>query len=34
MDGFEIALKGGQMGQVDFFGSVRAGHAATHGGTS
>jgi len=33
MDGFEIALKGGQMGQVDFFGSVRAGHAATHGGT-
>ena len=27
-DGFEITLKGGQMGEVDFFGSVRAGSAA------
>jgi 3-oxoisoapionate kinase len=26
-DGFQIALKGGQMGPVDFFGSVRAGGA-------
>ena len=34
MDGFEIALKGGQMGQIDFFGSVRAGRAATRGGTT
>ena len=25
MEGFEIALKGGQMGKADFFGSVRAG---------
>ena len=27
IDGFEIALKGGQMGGPDFFGSVRAGRA-------
>jgi len=27
LDGFEIALKGGQMGAPDFFGSVRAGRA-------
>jgi uncharacterized protein YgbK (DUF1537 family) len=27
LDGFEIALKGGQMGQANFFGSVRAGRA-------
>jgi uncharacterized protein YgbK (DUF1537 family) len=27
-DGFQITLKGGQMGEVDFFGSVRAGCAA------
>jgi uncharacterized protein YgbK (DUF1537 family) len=27
IDGFEIALKGGQMGPPDFFGSVRAGRA-------
>jgi 3-oxoisoapionate kinase len=26
-DGFQIALKGGQMGNIDFFGSVRAGRA-------
>lgn len=26
-DGFQITLKGGQMGEVDFFGSVRAGSA-------
>ncbi len=26
-DGFQITLKGGQMGDVDFFGSVRAGSA-------
>jgi uncharacterized protein YgbK (DUF1537 family) len=26
-DGFQITLKGGQMGEVDFFGSVRAGGA-------
>jgi uncharacterized protein YgbK (DUF1537 family) len=34
VDGIEIALKGGQMGKADFFGSVRAGRAATHGGTT
>ena len=28
-DGFEIALKGGQMGGADFFGSVRAGRASS-----
>ena len=28
MDGFEIALKGGQMGEAGFLGSVRAGGAA------
>ena len=33
VDGIEIALKGGQMGDADFFGSVRAGGAATGGGT-
>jgi uncharacterized protein YgbK (DUF1537 family) len=27
MDGIEIALKGGQMGSLDFFGMVRAGGA-------
>ncbi len=27
IDGFEIALNGGQMGTLDFFGSVRAGRA-------
>ncbi len=27
VDGIEIALKGGQMGKVDFFGSVRTGRA-------
>jgi uncharacterized protein YgbK (DUF1537 family) len=27
IDGLEIALKGGQMGRADFFGSVRAGRA-------
>jgi 3-oxoisoapionate kinase len=32
VDGLEIALKGGQMGDTDFFGSVRAGRAATRGG--
>ena len=34
VDGAEIALKGGQMGEADFFGSVRAGRAATGGGTT
>lgn len=34
VDGIEIALKGGQMGEADFFGSVRAGRATTHGGTT
>jgi uncharacterized protein YgbK (DUF1537 family) len=34
VDGIEIALKGGQMGGADFFGSVRAGRAATCGGTT
>jgi 3-oxoisoapionate kinase len=34
VDGIEIALKGGQMGKADFFGSVRAGRAATRGGTT
>ncbi|MGH6799581.1 MAG: four-carbon acid sugar kinase family protein [Roseiarcus sp.] len=33
-DGFQITLKGGQMGEVDFFGSVRAGCAAAKGGTA
>jgi uncharacterized protein YgbK (DUF1537 family) len=33
VDGIEIALKGGQMGESDFFGSVRAGRATTGGGT-
>ncbi|HLX99871.1 MAG TPA: four-carbon acid sugar kinase family protein [Roseiarcus sp.] len=33
VDGIEIALKGGQMGEADFFGSVRAGRATTCGGT-
>jgi uncharacterized protein YgbK (DUF1537 family) len=28
MDGLQISLKGGQMGEVDFFGSVRAGRAS------
>jgi 3-oxoisoapionate kinase len=32
VDGIEIALKGGQMGKVDFFGSVRAGRATACGG--
>jgi len=32
VDGAEIALKGGQMGEADFFGSVRAGRAITCGG--
>ena len=27
IDGFEVALKGGQMGEASFFGSVRAGRA-------
>lgn len=31
VDGIEIALKGGQMGKADFFGSVRAGRATTCG---
>jgi uncharacterized protein YgbK (DUF1537 family) len=30
-DGFQVALKGGQMGAKDFFGSVRAGRAAMSG---
>jgi uncharacterized protein YgbK (DUF1537 family) len=34
VDGIEIALKGGQMGKADFFGSVRAGRATTCGGTT
>jgi 3-oxoisoapionate kinase len=34
VDGIEIALKGGQMGELDFFGSVRAGRATTGGGTT
>jgi uncharacterized protein YgbK (DUF1537 family) len=34
VDGIEIALKGGQMGKADFFGSVRAGRAASRGGTT
>ena len=34
VDGIEIALKGGQMGGADFFGSVRAGRAATCGETT
>jgi len=34
VDGIEIALKGGQMGKSDFFGSVRAGRATTCGGTT
>jgi hypothetical protein len=29
IDGLEIALKGGQMGRADFFGSVRAGRATS-----
>jgi 3-oxoisoapionate kinase len=29
VDGVEIALKGGQMGRADFFGSVRAGRATS-----
>ena len=29
VDGIEIALKGGQMGKADFFGSVRAGRATS-----
>jgi 3-oxoisoapionate kinase len=33
VDGIEIALKGGQMGKADFFGSVRAGRATTFGET-
>jgi 3-oxoisoapionate kinase len=33
VDGIEIALKGGQMGKADFFGSVRAGRATTCGET-
>lgn len=33
VDGSEIALKGGQMGEVDFFESVRAGRATARGGT-
>ncbi|HEY5206503.1 MAG TPA: four-carbon acid sugar kinase family protein [Roseiarcus sp.] len=32
VDGIEIALKGGQMGKADFFGSVRAGRATACGG--
>jgi 3-oxoisoapionate kinase len=32
VDGAEIALKGGQMGEANFFGSVRAGRAITCGG--
>ena len=31
-DGFQVALKGGQMGARDFFGSVRAGRATMSGG--
>jgi uncharacterized protein YgbK (DUF1537 family) len=31
IDGIEMALKGGQMGGPDYFGSVRAGRAS-HGG--
>jgi 3-oxoisoapionate kinase len=31
-DGFQVALKGGQMGAKDFFGSVRAGRATMSGG--
>jgi 3-oxoisoapionate kinase len=31
-DGFQVALKGGQMGARDFFGSVRAGRATIGGG--
>jgi 3-oxoisoapionate kinase len=34
VDGIEIALKGGQMGKADFFGSVRAGRATACGGTT
>jgi 3-oxoisoapionate kinase len=34
VDGIEIALKGGQMGEVNFFGSVRAGRATACGGMS
>jgi 3-oxoisoapionate kinase len=34
VDGIEIALKGGQMGKADFFGSVRAGRATTRGETT
>ena len=34
VNGIEIALKGGQMGKVDFFGSVRAGRATTCGETT
>jgi len=34
VDQVEIALKGGQMGKADFFGSVRAGRAATCGETT
>jgi 3-oxoisoapionate kinase len=33
VDGIEIALKGGQMGKENFFGSVRAGRATTCGET-
>jgi uncharacterized protein YgbK (DUF1537 family) len=34
VDGIEIALKGGQMGEANFFGSVRAGRATACGGTT
>jgi uncharacterized protein YgbK (DUF1537 family) len=34
VDGIEIALKGGQMGGADFFGSVRAGRATICGETT
>jgi 3-oxoisoapionate kinase len=32
IDGFEISLKGGQMGETNFFGSVRTGCKPTNGG--
>ena len=34
VDGFEISLKGGQMGETNFFGSVRSGHGPSNGGTT
>jgi 3-oxoisoapionate kinase len=34
IDGLEISLKGGQMGETNFFGSVRTGYGPANGGTT